>query len=559
MFQSRVSKRRFAALVGLLAAAALVLSSCASKRDDSGAGSGKSGGTLVFGAAGAPKNFDPPFNDEGETDRITRQIFDTLVEYKEGTTDLKPGLAEKWTPSADGKDWTFDLRKNVKFTDGTAMDAKAVCYNFDRWFNMPGAAAQSQMIYYGDVFEGFKNNKGDATGKPLYKSCDAKNANTAVLHLNRNKGAFPAAFGLTPFAIQSPTALKKYNADSVKQNGDSFVYSDYANNHPTGTGAFKFQAYDKAAQTVTLVRNDNYWGPKAKLDKIIFKIIPDENARKQALKSGQIDGYDLPSPTDWKSLKDDDKQLLIRKPVNLLYLGINEKNTPALKDLRVRQAIAYALNRKQLVQTKFPEGAVVAQEFQPDSIAGFAKDVQHYDYNVNKAKQLLKAANASNLTLKFYYPTEVTRPYMPNPQEIAGAIQNDLNAAGIKTKLVPEPWNGGYKDDVQKFGKQDLHLLGWNADYNDAGNFLGTFFGRAKAEFGFNNPALFNELAKADATVDPAAKNAAYVKANQDIMAKYLPAIPLLHSPPAIVVDKNVTGLQPSPLNNEHFAAVSKG
>ncbi|NUT53534.1 MAG: ABC transporter substrate-binding protein, partial [Saccharothrix sp.] len=276
------------AAIGLTGVAALALSACAQSERGNDPGAGKVGGTMVFGAAGEPKNFDPIFNDDGESFRPIRQMFDTLITYKRGTADLAPGLAEKWTPSADGKSWTFDLRKNVKFHDGTPFNAEAVCFNMDRWFNMKGAAAQSQMIYYGDVFEGFAKNEGDAAGEPVYQSCEAKDEHTAVLNLSKYKGAFPAAFGLTAFSISSPEALKKYDADNVAQSGDSFTYPAYATEHPTGTGAFKLEKFDKANKTITLVRNDDYWGEKAKLDKLIFKIIPDENARKQELKAGTI-------------------------------------------------------------------------------------------------------------------------------------------------------------------------------------------------------------------------------------------------------------------------------
>ncbi len=134
----------------------------------------------------------------------------------------------------------------------------------------------------------------------------------------------------------------------------------------------------------------------------------------------------------------------------------------------------------------------------PDTVSGYAEDVQKYDYDKAKAQQLLADAGATGMTVKFYYPSEVSRPYMPDPKAIFTAIEADLKAVGIKVQPVVKPWNGGYKDDVQKAGKHDLHIIGWTGDYNDAGNFVGTFFGREKAEFGFNDPALFNELAAAD-------------------------------------------------------------
>jgi peptide/nickel transport system substrate-binding protein len=547
-------------VIGLTGVVALSLSACAQSQrgTDNSSGSGKVGGTMVFGAAGKPKNFDPIFNDDGETFRPIRQMYDTLITYKRGSADLAPGLAEKWEVSEDGKTVTFNLRKGVKFHDGTAFNAAAVCFNFDRWFNMKGAAAQSQMIYYGDIFKGFATNEGDTTGQPLYKSCEAKDENTAVLNLNAYSSALPAAFGLTSLSISSPDALKKYDADAVTQSGESFDYPAYADEHPTGTGAFKFESYDKANNTITLVRNDDYWGEKAKLDKIIFKIIEDENARKQELKAGTIDGYDFPSPADFKSLKDDGFDVLIRPAFNIMYLGINETNTPALKDVRVRQAIAYAVNRDQLIKTKFPEGAEVATQFMPDTVAGYAEDVTQYKHDPAKAKELLKQAGAENLTLKFYVPTEISRPYMPNPVDYAAAITDDLKAVGINIETVSRPFNGGYKDDVQKFGKHDLHLLGWTGDYNDAGNFVGTFFGREKAEFGFTDKALFDQIAAADAIVDPAKHAEAWKQVNRDIMSKYLPAVPVSHSPPGIVVTKKIKGLVPSPLTDERFDTVSK-
>jgi peptide/nickel transport system substrate-binding protein len=557
MLQMRVARTRRIALIGLAGALALSMSACATSNRDTSAAGGGTGGTMVFGATGNPKMFDPIFADDGETFRVTRQIYDTLLQNKPGTADVQGSLAEKWEPSNAGKTWTFTLKKGVTFADGTAFDAKAVCFNFDRWYNMKGAAAQSQMIYYGDVFEGFAKNEGDTTGSPVYKSCDATDASTAVINLNKAKGAFPAAFTLSSFSISSPTALQKYNADTVTQSGDSFSYSDYANKFPTGTGPFKFAGFDQAKGEVTIVRNDAS-PEKAKLDKLIFKVIPDENARKQALKSGDIDGYDYPSPADYGLLRNDGAQVLIRPSFNILYLGINQANNPKLKDVRVRQALAYGVNRDQFVKSKLAEGSQVATEFVPKSIAGYTDQVAQYPYDPVKAKQLLAEAGASDLTLKFYYPTEVTRPYMPSPADTFTAISEDLKKIGIKIEAIARPWNGGYKDDVQKTGKDDLHLLGWTGDYNDAGNFVGTFFGRAKPEFGFNNPQLFSALSNADAAPAGDAHTKAYQDVNKLIM-DYLPSIPIANTTPALVVSTKIKGLVASPLTDERFNTVSKG
>ena len=553
--------RRLKAALALAATAALAVGAagCAKSERGGDSGAAKTGGTFVFAGAGDPKNFDPIFNDDGESFRPVRQMFDTLVTHKPGTAELQGGLAESWEHDTEGKVWTFKLRQGVKFHDGTPFNAAAVCYNFDRWYNMKGAAAQSQMIYYMDVFGGFAKNDSPDAGKPVYNKCEAKDDATAVLTLNQYKGAFPGAFALTSLSIASPDALKKYDADTVKQNGDSFEYSAFANEHPVGTGPFIFGGWDKAKGEITLNRNPDYWGDKAKVDKLVIKIIKDENTRKQELRAGTVQGIDFPAPADRKALAGEGFQVLDRPAFNILYLGINQKN-PKLKDLRVRQAIAYALNRQQLVQTKGPGGTKVADQFMPDTVLGYAPDVQKYDYNPEKAKQLLKEAGAENLTLNFYYPTDVSRPYMPNPQEIFTVLANDLGAVGIKVNGVARPWNGGYKDDVQQFGKQDLHILGWTGDYNDPGNFVGTFFGRAKTEFGDAAMTdMFDAIAKADGTVDEAGKKAAWEQVNRDIAAKWLPAVPIWHAPPAIVVTKDVKGLVASPLTDERFNTVSVG
>ncbi|GAA4539485.1 ABC transporter substrate-binding protein [Amycolatopsis samaneae] len=557
MQQWRLTRTRRIALIGLAGAVAVSLSACATSKRDDAAGGG-SGGTMIFGNAGNPKMLDPIFTDEGETYRITRQMLDTLIQNKPGTADLEPSLAEKWEPSNEGKTWTFSLKKGVKFHDGTPFNAKAVCFNFDRWFNMKGELAQNAMIYYGDVFEGFAKNEGAAKGDPVYKSCEVKDDSTAVLNLTKAKGAFPAAFTLPAFSMQSPDAVTKYKGDQVTGSSGAPTFSEYTSKYVTGTGPFKLESWDQAKGQVTLVKATDSPSQQAKVDKLIFKIIPDENARKQALKAGDIQGYDFPAPADYGLLRGDGEQVLIRPSFNVLYLGINQANNPKLKDPKVRQALAYGINREQFVKTKLAEGSDVATEFVPKVISGYTEDVKKYPYDKEQAKKLLQEAGATDLTLKFYYPTEVSRPYLPNPADTFTAISEDLKAIGIKVEAVAKPWNGGYKEDVQQLGKQDIHLLGWTGDYNDAGNFIGTFFGRQKKEFGFENKDLFKTLADADAAPAGDAHAQAYQKANKEVM-EYLPAIPIAYPAPAIVVGPKVKGLVASPLTDERFNTVSVG
>ena len=553
MIRSRLARlRRFAAMA---AVATVALSACAAS--ERGEGGGGTGGTLTFGAAGAPSLFDPFYASDGETFRISRQIFEGLVGIEPGTSNLEPELATDWQPSDDGLQWTFALQEGITFHDGTGFDANAVCANFERMFNQTGAGQSDANSYYWiQNFGGY----ADGAAPSLYESCTAENPTTAIITLTRNTGKFPALLSLPAFSMQSPAAMEQYQANNVQAQGEGFVYSEYATSHPTGTGPFRFTTYDEANGTVELARNEEYWGEPAELDRLIFRVIADETARRQALEAGEIDGYDLPSPADWQGLRDAGFDLQVRDPFNILYLGISQKDNPALRDLRVRQALAHAIDQETLVSSALPDGAEVATQFYPRTVDGWAENVQKYPYDPERARRLLAEAGQPNLTIDFYWPTEVTRPYMPDPQSIFGAIREDLEATGITVNPVSRPWAGGYTETTQ-VGGAPVFLLGWTGDYNSPDNFIGTFFGSPEGMFHTGQSPWGQELADrlraADAEPDEQTRIAMYEELNRSLMAEYLPAVPLSHSPPAIVTRENVDGLIPSPLTAEEFAPVS--
>lgn len=554
----RTRFRRRLPVLALVGIVALSLAACAqSQRGPEGSGADPTGETLTFGAAAEPDLFDPFYAVDGETFRVSRQIFDGLVGFAPGTSQVEPELATDWSSSADGRAWTFTLRTGVKFHDGTDFDAEAVCANFERWFNQTGAGQNPALSYYWiENFGGF----ADRAQPSLYQSCTVQDDGTAVVRLTRSTSKFPSLLGLPSFSMQSPAAMARYEANNVVTQGDSFAYPPYAREHPTGTGPFVFEGYDAANGTITLRRFDGYWGQTAKLDRLIFRIIPDETARRQALEGGDIDGYDLPNPADWQLLRDTGFNLQIREPFNILYVGITQKNNPALRDLRVRQALAHAIDRQTLVSAALPQGAEVASQLYPDTVEGWAPDVAKYPYDPQRARDLLAEAGVSNLTVNFYWPTEVSRPYMPDPQSIFGAIREDLQAAGITVNPVSKPWNGGYLDDVDN-ARADLFLLGWTGDYNSPDNFIGTFFGSLQNRFWLEaapwGAGLVESLQAAASEADVQTRTGLYQDINRRLMAEYLPAVPISHSPPALVVSKYVQGLVASPLTAEEFGPVS--
>lgn len=555
-----MTRKRMAPLV-LLTAAALSMTACAESERDSSDGTGASGtanlkDTFTFGAAGAPELFDPLYATDGETFRVTRQIHSGLLGIKPGTADIQPELAESWEPSEDGLSWTFKLRQGVKFSDDTPFNAEAVCYNFDRMYNQKDAG-QTAAEYWTYFFGTFSDDPENS----LYDSCEAQDENTAVIKITRTTSSFPTILSLASFAIQSPTALEAGDANNVQAQGEGFTYPEYSMN-PVGIGPYKLDSYDEANKTVNLVANPNWFGEQPKTSKLVFKIIPDESTRRQELQAGSIDGYDLPNPVDWKGLEEAGNKVEIRDAFNILYIGLNPERNPKLKDLKVRQAIAMALNRDQMVKTQLPEGATVASQFIPPAVSGYNESLQPYAYDPDQAKALLAEAGATGMTLKFAFPTEVSRPYMPDPQKIHAAFVKDLEAVGIKVEQVSKPWNGGYLDDVSANGAYDAWMLGWTGDYNAADNFLGTFFSSPKTNDFHTDvmpwgQTLSDDLKKADAIVDEDERATAYQDLNKRIVEEYLPAIPVSHSPPALVVSGKVEGLVPSPLTAEQFDTVT--
>ncbi len=547
-----VKKLASVAVVGALALAA---TSCA-ESDRSGDESGESS-TFTFGAAGAPEMFDPLYATDGETFRVTRQMFQGLLGIEPGSAEVVPELATDWSSNDDGTEWTFTLRDDVTFHDGTEFNAEAVCANFDRMFEQ-NKAGQVAAEYWGYVMGGFSNDPKSS----LYKSCEATGDYEAVVTINRATSGFPTMLTLSSLAMQSPTAMEEGNANDIATEGEGFTFPEYAN-APVGTGPYKFVEYDEANGSITLEANDDYWGDAPKSSELVFRVIPDESTRRQELEAGSIDGYDLPSPTDWAGLEEEGNSVEIRDPFNVFYFGLNPTNNPALKKDEVREALQYAIDREQLVQTQLPEGAEVATQFMPSTVSGYNSDLQATEYDPEKAKQLLAEAGEENLTLTFAYPTDVSRPYMPDPQQLYEAIRGNLEEVGITVKVETASWNGGYLDNVTA-GKYDAYLLGWTGDYDAAFNFIGTFFGNLKEnDFGTSEypwgKQLAQDLADADAIVDEGDRAAAFEEVNAQIMEEYMPGVPISHSPPALVVGPDVEGVIPSPLTAEEFDTVSVG
>ena len=556
-----MGKRRW--LLLLVAACALALGGCGGDDgDDEGGGDGgESGGTLVFAGASDPVVIDGALVSDGESIRAVTQIFETLIGLKPGSTDLVPALATEWEVSPDAKAYTFTLRDGVKFHDGTDFNAEAVCFNFDRWYNFKGPLQSSSASYYWQsFFGGYAKNESEDLSPSLYKSCEAKDDTTAVVTLTKPSASMLGALTQQAFSIASPKALEEFKADAgtVDEETGFRPTGTFGTEHPIGTGPFKFESW-KRADRLVLAKYDDYWGEKAKVDKVIIRPIADNAARLQALQNDEIQGYDLVEPQDVPTIEGDENlQILERPAFNVAYVTINQKQKPMDK-LEVRQAVAYGLDREAVVNNFYGGRGVVAKEMMPPEVMGYADDVTEYTYDPDKAKSLLQKAGLTlPVPIDFWYPTDVSRPYMPDPKRNFEAFAASLNKSGFKVTPHSAPWSPDYLGRVDEGTAGHLNLIGWTGDFADPDNFIGVFFQSFSPQFGFRNPELFNLLDQGEADADEGKREEIYQQANRLVM-DYLPAVPYAHSKPALGFRADIEGYVPSPTTNESFATVSIG
>lgn len=496
----------------------------------------KYGGTLIFGRQGDSVSLDPANVTDGESLRVTRQVYDALLDYSEKDTSIRPALATSWENSADGLTWTFKLRKNVKFHDGTPFNAEAVKFNFDRWRDKSNPYHQGEFEYWVGMFGGFPG---------VVKSVDVVDEYTVKFVLERPVAPFLANLAMSPFSIASPTAIKKY--------GEEY------GNHPVGTGPFKFVRWDRGDKIV-LEANKDYWDGKPYLDKVIFRTIPENSARLMELQSGSIDLIDGVNPDDVALAKaDKNLQIFLRPSFNIGYLAMNMEKKP-FDNVKVRQAVAMAINKAGIVKAFYAGLAEPAKNPMPPSLWGYNNKVKDWPYDPAKAKKLLAEAGFPNGFSTTLWAMPVARPYMPQPQKIGEAIQADLAKIGIKATITSFDW-GTYLDKTSN-GEHDMALLGWTGDNGDPDNFLYVLLDKDNAvKPNANNISFYRSeqvhklLIEAQTVADMKKRTALYEKA-QEIIHNDVPMVTLVHSTPPLAGRKYVKGFIPHPTQSETLATV---
>ncbi|PIC76341.1 ABC transporter substrate-binding protein [Sporosarcina sp. P19] len=519
------------------------LAACSGGDDKEGSGDkdkdaadkgGSENKTLVFGRGGDSTSLDPSRVTEGETFKVTVNLFETLLNFGEQDTTVQPGLAKEYDTSEDGLTYTFQLEEGVKFHDGTDFNAEAVVKNFERWAN--GDA--DTFPYYNSMFGGFKDDEDH-----VIESVKADGESTVIITLKRPQAPFLKNLAMSMFAISSPEAFEK---------GDD----EYERN-PVGTGPFKFVEW-KPNETITIEKNEEYWQEGLpKLDRVIFQAIPDNSARLNALLSGEIDLADGINPADGAKIEDNDALQLFERPsMNVGYLGLTVTREPFDKK-EVRQAMNYAIDKQSIIDSFFEGRAEVAKNAMPSSISGYNDEVEAYAYDPEKAKELLKEAGLEDGFEMELWAMPVPRPYMPDGTKVAEAIQSNLADVGIKAKIVSYEW-ATYLDKASK-GEADAFMLGWTGDNGDADNFLYVLLD--EDNIGSNNYTYFKNdethklFLEAQTEVDEDKRIELYKQA-QEILHEEAPWVPLAHSIPLLGGAKELTGFVPHPTGSDLLSNV---
>lgn len=504
--------------------------------------------TFNFGTAAQPLGLDPALSSDVESQRITRQILEGLVGVDQTTGKPTPLLATEWNESNEGRTYTFKLRTGVTFQDGTPFNADAVVANFNRWF---GFTAELRRQAPGSSFKGVFKAHSDEAALSIFKSCTAVDPATVQIDLTQRFTAFLQALTLPAFAIASPAALAAGKADVLDQARAGRPISAFGS-APVGTGPFSFKSWND--QSVTLAANPRYWGDRGQIGTLNFLAYDHPTTRLQALLDGRVDGYDAVTVGNFDQLVKRGKQIVQRDPFSVMYVGINQ-DIPVLQNLKVRQAIELAIDKETLIRRFFIDNTAKATQFVPPKISGFNNDAPELGHDPAKAKEYLKEGGYAGEELKFYYPLNVTRPYLPTPEKVYAEVSRQLTAAGFNIRPVPVDWADGYLQKVQSPGDHALHLLGWNGSYSDADNFVGPLFGEKNGEFGYQDPQVFSKINRARGLPEGEERDALYRSINAQI-ADTVPAVPIAFPISALALSDRVLSYPASPVLSEVFTKV---
>ncbi len=512
------------------------------------AGAAAASGTLVYCSEGSPEGFDPALYTSGTTfDASSQTVYSRLVEFKTGTTEVVPGLAESWEVSEDGLEYTFKLRGDIPFhttsffTPSRTFNADDVIFTFERQLkdDHPFHTASGGTWEY---FDGM--SMGD-----LIASIEKVDDLTVKFKLNRTEAPF-----IANLAMDFASILSAEYADSLAAAGTP----EMLNQEPVGTGPFQFVAYQKDA-VIRYTKNPAYFRDGLpKLDNLIFAITPDASVRYQKLQAGECHVMPYPNPADLAEMSDsEDIVLKEQEGLNVGYLAYNTQVAPFDNPV-VRKALNMAIDKQVIIDVAFQGAGQVAKNPIPPTMWSYNEAVTDDAYDPEAAKAMLAEAGVSDLDMKIW-AMPVQRPYNPNARRMAELMQADFAKVGVDVEIVSYEW-GEYLDRSKDVDRDGAVLLGWTGDNGDPDNFLAVLLG-CDGVGGSNRAQWCYEpfediIQKAKTSSDPAERTALYEEA-QVIFKDQAPWATIAHSVVFMPLRPEVEGYVVHPLGSHIFTEVS--
>ena len=499
-------------LVGVIFAAVFCLTalfpllSCSNKPDAN---------TLVMIIESSPTNLDPRVGIDAQSERIDNLIFDDLLSRGDDL-NVVPGLAERWeTP--DPLTFVFHLHRGGRFHDGRPLTSRDVKWTFDSL--LQGRIRSTKAAVY--KFVDHIDAPDDATVVFRMKEADA------TLLWNLSDGAM----GIVPYG----------SGDEITQ-------------HPIGSGPFKFVSAETDRE-VTLERNDDYWGEKAKLARVRFAVVPDETTEALELRKGSGDVAINSLTPDTVATLEKEPNLEVENGAGtrLAYLGFNLRD-PILKDVRVRQAIAYALDRRPMIQYLWRGEAQPARSILPVQSWAYNGNVPAYEHDSERAKQLLDAAGYPLVSgVRFHIVMKTSTD--ANTRLMVAVMQQQLREVGIALDIRSYEF-ATFFSDVQH-GAFQMYGLRWIGGNEDPDIFEYAFHSSKFPPNGANrdyysNPTVDALIDKARREIDPRVRKPLYAEVQQ-ILANDLPYINLWYLDNVLVRTKRVRGVKLNPAGNYDF------